>query len=438
MVGNDSCKAEKVVPFPVKKKPQGKGRKAGLNKNREGSVREVNGKVYVDFMYLDERVRESSGLDWNVKNAKVVREQLDKITVAIKAGTFRYAEVFPNSKSCGHFREKEMEAYRLKATPEQVLCNDFFATWYDLVKNSGKLTGRTLLGYRRYKDLYLVPYFGEKTFADLNATALDKFIFWAKQQKFKGKEISGNTINKCFTVLQMICKSVAIEYGWGSGYDPFFGFRKLPEDDPYEDIFPFSIEEQKKLTEHLSDHWKPYFRFAFCAGLRPGEQIAIKSEDIDWSKQVLHIRRAMTLDENGKKVVGRTKNRFSRRTIKLIPAMRDALEAQKEIHDRLKIEYFFCSTTGAQVSVYNLRNRVWVPGLKNAGLPFREMKQTRHTFATIALSCGENPLWIARVMGHRNTDMIIKVYSKYIENARGAEDGGFLNALLQGEQGKEE
>jgi integrase len=43
------------------------------------------------------------------------------------------------------------------------------------------------------------------------------------------------------------------------------------------------------------------------------------------------------------------------------------------------------------------------------------MKQTRHSFATVALSCGESPLWIAKVMGHRNTEMVIKVYSKYIE-----------------------
>ena len=65
------------------------------------------------------------------------------------------------------------------------------------------------------------------------------------------------------------------------------------------------------------------------------------------------------------------------------------------------------------------------------------MKQTRHSFATVALSCGENPLWIAKVMGHRNTEMIIKVYSKYIENAVGSNDGSVLNDALQGNQGKE-
>jgi integrase len=84
----------------------------------------------------------------------------------------------------------------------------------------------------------------------------------------------------------------------------------------------------------------------------------------------------------------------------------------------------------------NLRRDVWWPALEKAGLKVREMKQTRHSFATIALSCGENPLWIARVMGHRNTDMIIKVYSRYVENAVGSKDGAAFDGLYQGIKSK--
>jgi integrase len=67
---------------------------------------------------------------------------------------------------------------------------------------------------------------------------------------------------------------------------------------------------------------------------------------------------------------------------------------------------------------------------------YREMKQTRHSFATNALNCGENPLWIAKVMGHRDTDMIIKVYGKYIEDAGGRSDGSKLDGQYNGLIGK--
>ena len=80
---------------------------------------------------------------------------------------------------------------------------------------------------------------------------------------------------------------------------------------------------------------------------------------------------------------------------------------------------------------------IWIPALKKAGLDYREMKQTRHSFATNALSCDENPLWIARVMGHRDTDMIIRVYGKYIENFNGTQDGSHLNDFYKGSTKKD-
>lgn len=185
------------------------------------------------------------------------------------------------------------------------------------------------------------------------------------------------------------------------------------------------------MIEKISDHWKPYFLFAFRSGLRQGEQLGLKPEDIDWENRQLHVRRAITLDEDGKRVEGGTKNKYSRRTIKLTPVLFEALEKQKRVYDQFKGEYFFCNTTGGLVNPSNLRRDVWWPALKEAGLKVREMKQTRHSFATIALSCGENPLWIAKVMGHRNTDMIIKVYGRYVENAAGTKDGASFDGLYQ-------
>jgi integrase len=421
----------RIIPFPVKKKPSERYRKYDLNRNKEGSVRKMYGKVYVDFIYLGERVRESSGLPWNRENARKVRDQLDRIVVAVKAGTFRFAEVFPESIKREYFADKERLLFGEDRTPEEVLCKDYISEWYVLLKNSGRVTERTLLGYKSHIDLYLQPFFDKLTFAALNANTFDRFIAWARKQRYRKKSVSNATLNKCLSLLKGICKSAAIEYGWGAGYNPFFGYKKLPQGDPYENIHPFSIDEQQQFFAVLPEHWKPYFQFAFCSGLRQGEQIAIKPKDIDWSKRLFHIRRALTRDETGKPIEGPTKNRYSRRTIKLIPVMYEALEAQKKIYDGFKAEYFFCSPLGTRVNRSNLRNRVWIPALKSAGLEIRDLKQTRHSFATVALSCGESPLWIAKVMGHRNMEMIIKVYGKYIENAGLSKDGTSLNQLYQ-------
>ena len=54
----------------------------------------------------------------------------------------------------------------------------------------------------------------------------------------------------------------------------------------------------------------------------------------------------------------------------------------------------------------------------------------RHTFASVALAFNEDPTLISRTMGHHNTDMIINVYAKFIEDVRDVEGvSNFAEAL---------
>jgi integrase len=61
-----------------------------------------------------------------------------------------------------------------------------------------------------------------------------------------------------------------------------------------------------------------------------------------------------------------------------------------------------------------IRKTAWIPALKRAGIAYRTAYQTRHTYASLMLSAGENPMWVANQMGHRDWGMIRKVYGKWI------------------------
>src|SRR5665647_2312042 len=108
-------------------------------------------------------------------------------------------------------------------------------------------------------------------FGDLESIDFDEFIGWTKTQCYRKKPICNETMNKIFVPLKTICKHARKTFKW-IGYDPFYDFEKLQERDAYEKIMPFSIKEQRSLIENMPDHWKPYFQFAFCSGLRQGEQ----------------------------------------------------------------------------------------------------------------------------------------------------------------------
>ena len=89
-----------------KKKKQAPKRKRPRSQTK-GSVYGRGGKLWVDFRYLDERVREPSGLTDTAENRKTVRKQVDLIIAEIENGIFEFAKRFPHSSQKGYFAELE-------------------------------------------------------------------------------------------------------------------------------------------------------------------------------------------------------------------------------------------------------------------------------------------------------------------------------------------
>ena len=183
------------IKFDVNKPIRSK--QLSINVNKEGTVREINGKVYVDFLYCGQRVREASGLPWTIENAKLVRSQLDKIILAIKDGSFEFRKVFPRSKKADLFSDLEGRLFGRTRQPGEVLFKDYALEWYDTLKSTARVRERTMLGYRSILRLYLEPFFGELSFGRINAVTLDEFSAWARKQQYRNKPASNATINKC-------------------------------------------------------------------------------------------------------------------------------------------------------------------------------------------------------------------------------------------------
>ena len=81
----------------------------------------------------------------------------------------------------------------------------------------------------------------------------------------------------------------------------------------------------------------------------------------------------------------------------------------------------------------NLRERVWKPAVRRAGLRYRTMYQTRHTSTTLMLAAGEDIGWAAKQLGHTTVEMVIRRYHRYIPNLT-RRDGAAASRLLN-EQG---
>jgi len=63
--------------------------------------------------------------------------------------------------------------------------------------------------------------------------------------------------------------------------------------------------------------------------------------------------------------------------------------------------------------------------LKRLGIRYRPPYQMRHTFATLAISAGENINWVSRMLGHKSLVMTLERYNRYVPNLT-REDGKLL------------
>lgn len=56
----------------------------------------------------------------------------------------------------------------------------------------------------------------------------------------------------------------------------------------------------------------------------------------------------------------------------------------------------------------------WRKAIEKAGVRYRKPYQTRHTYASMMLSAGENVMYVAGQMGHADWSMLVKVYGRWI------------------------
>jgi integrase len=72
---------------------------------------------------------------------------------------------------------------------------------------------------------------------------------------------------------------------------------------------------------------------------------------------------------------------------------------------------------------------VWYKTLTAAKLRRRTMYQARHSCN--ALAAGENPAWVAAVLGHKGAEILFSVYARYIPNKTRRDGSAFAARMSE-------
>lgn len=354
---------------------------------RKGSIIPRGSSILFDFYYKGQRIRAALPLSPQKKaHIETANNKMSAIQYEIAIGTFNLAK---------HFPDHPLATKNQLASDIQI--SDQLEKWVKHKQNDLALS--TLRDYRSAINYYLIPTFGEYTISELTTSKVREWLY--------SLDISNQRKNNILIPLRAIFYDA---YADGLiDRNPLDRIKQLPRTTP--EAKPFSRKEMEDILGACDGQIRNIFRFAFWTGLRTSELIALQWPDINIKQQSVFIRHVRT--RTGDKDLPKTDS--SIRKIELLAPALQALKDQKKFTFDLNRDVFHNPQTNLPWKHDGpLRKTAWKPALEMAGVSYRKPYSTRHTYASLMLSNGVNPMLVAKQMGHKDWGMLRKVYGRWL------------------------
>lgn len=240
--------------------------------------------------------------------------------------------------------------------------------------------------------------FKDRMIEDIKASEIKNYIF--------NKDIKPSSMKKYLYVIKQVFDEAMLDEAIQVNIVEKI---KLPKDRPVE-INPFSKEEVARLLENANGYFKNMIAVALYTGIRTGEMLALKWQNIDYKNKRIYIDSTVG-DYKESNTTKTGKNRY-------VPIFDVLVPYLKEQESRTGFQtYVFTTHLGTTLRSGNIYKYEWLPLLKRAKVPRRRLYDTRHTFATNMLDSKMFSLnQIASWLGHNSVQTLIRHYNKFIDS----------------------
>jgi integrase len=213
------------------------------------------------------------------------------------------------------------------------------------------------------------------------------------------------------------------------------------------EMTPLSPAQARVLLDaarEADDRWSALYVLAVSTGLRQGELLGLRWEDVDLKGATLRVRHTLQPPGFPKGAPARLtppKTRRSLRSVRLPHSAVGALLRHQGLQDTERAEsngswqdrgLVFPNTIGGYADYTNLMPRHFKPLLRRAGLPDIRFHDLRHTCATLLFTRGVHPKIVSETLGHSSVSITLDVYSHVIPGLGDAAAVAMEDALGDG------
>lgn len=187
------------------------------------------------------------------------------------------------------------------------------------------------------------------------------------------------------------------------------------------EVKPLSQEQTTAFLEAVkADRLEALYIIAVALGLRRGEALALRWEDIDLESGTLRVSHTLQNLHGGGWTLAEPKSRNSRRTLGLpkfaLAAIRD--HRKRQLEEKILAGpqwqdhgFVFTTPAGTPLDGQNFYRRCFKPLLIKAGLPDIRFHDLRHSCASLLLAQGVSPRVIMETLGHSQISLTMNTYS---------------------------
>ncbi|QJD85982.1 site-specific integrase [Cohnella herbarum] len=299
----------------------------------------------------------------------------------------------------------------VEATKDDV--KTFFTSW--LAQKQMSIRPGTYKTYRWLVNYHIIPQLGQHKMVNLSPQHL---VSMYERLGSGEKRLSPQTINHVHKVLH---DGLETAVKWGLLVKNVAHVVKPPAIPKSETKTWTDVELMQFLEFTMNSRYHIIFLLAATTGMRRGEVLGVKWEDIDLTTGRLCVRRSYTrgvvghIFQEPKTVAGIRTIALPQQTVEALKKHRLGLEEDRKKAEKNGTEYndhglVVQTRNGFPVSPYFLESR-WLDLLRKSGLPKIRLHDLRHTHASLLLKAGIHPKAVSERLGHSSIMITLDRYS---------------------------
>ena len=293
--------------------------------------------------------------------------------------------------------------------PERETVGTYLARWLDDTAQPA-LRPRTFTSYRMIVTRHLVPALGRKRLSRLTPQDVQAYM--------NGKRAAGLSARTVQYHRAVLRKALNDALKWGLVARNAAALATPPKQDKARRRYLTPAEAREFLDTVRGHRLEALFTVGLALGLRQGEALGLRRQDVDWDSRVLQVGSQLQRIDGDLTLV-EPKSDAGRRAIPLPEAAVHALRdhRRRQLEERVVAgplwedqDLVFCTQLGRPLDARNV-TRQFHRLREQAGLPWLTFHGLRHGYASLLAAQGVNPRVAMELLGHSQLSLTLEVYT---------------------------